>query len=106
MPDGQTVLAARAAGQIYAFRLSGGGKALSAHAGRNECPLPSPDGTKMAWLATDPQPSGYAIRKLWVMNADGSRVKILERRAGSRRQLPAMEFRLPAPSTSWPTTAA
>ncbi|HTX33450.1 MAG TPA: prolyl oligopeptidase family serine peptidase [Bryobacteraceae bacterium] len=77
MLDGQTVLAARSAGQIFAFRLSGGQKVLSAHAGRNECPLPSPDGTKVAWLATNPKPSGYAIRKLWVMNADGSRVKIL-----------------------------
>jgi dipeptidyl aminopeptidase/acylaminoacyl peptidase len=77
MPDGQTVLAARDSGQIYAFRLSGGEKALSEHAGRNQCPLPSPDGSKIAWLATDRQPSAYAIRKLWVMNADGSRVKIL-----------------------------
>jgi dipeptidyl aminopeptidase/acylaminoacyl peptidase len=77
MLDGQTVVVARAGSEIYAFRLSGGEKALSAHAGRNECPLPSPDGTKVAWLATDAQPSGYAIRKIWVMNADGSRVKIL-----------------------------
>jgi dipeptidyl aminopeptidase/acylaminoacyl peptidase len=77
MPDGQTVLAARDGGEIYAFRLSGGEKALSQHPGRNECPLPSPDGSKIAWLATDPQPAGYAIRKLSVMNADGSRVKIL-----------------------------
>ena len=77
MPDGQTVLAARADGEIYAFRLSGGEKPLSQHAGRNECPLPSPDGSKIAWLATDPQPAAYATRKLWVMNADGSRVKTL-----------------------------
>ena len=77
MLDGQTVVAARAGGQIYAFRLSGGEKALSAQDGRNECPLPSPDGTKVAWLATDSHPSGFATRKLMVMNADGSRVKIL-----------------------------
>jgi len=77
MLDGQTVVAARASGQIYAFPLSGGEEALSAHPGLNECPLPSPDGSKIAWLAADAQPSGYAIRKLWVMNADGRRVKIL-----------------------------
>ena len=77
MLDGQTVVAARAGGQIYAFRLAGGEKPLSDHPGRNESPLPAPDGSKIAWLATDPQPPSYSIRKLWVMNADGSRVKIL-----------------------------
>jgi dipeptidyl aminopeptidase/acylaminoacyl peptidase len=77
MPDGQTIVAAREGGEIYAFRLSGGEKALSNHPGRNECPVPSPDGSKIAWLATDPQPAAYAIRKLLVMNADGARVKIL-----------------------------
>jgi len=77
MPDGQTILAARAGGQIHAFRLSGGVKPLTRHPGRNESPLPSPDGSKIAWLATEAQPAGYAIRKLTVMNADGSRVKVL-----------------------------
>lgn len=80
MPDGQTIVTARAGGEIYALRLAGGEKAVSEHAGRNECPLPSPDGAKIAWLAADPKPAAYAVRKLWVMNADGSRVKILSGR--------------------------
>ncbi len=77
MLDGQNVVAGRAGGQIYAFHLAGGEKPLSAHSGRNEAPLPAPDGSKIAWLATDPEPTGYAVRKLWAMNADGSRVKVL-----------------------------
>lgn len=76
MLDGQTVIAARNGGEICAFRVTGGEKQLSQHSGRNESPLPSPDGAKIAWLAREPQPDA-AVRKLWVMNADGSRVKIL-----------------------------
>jgi dipeptidyl aminopeptidase/acylaminoacyl peptidase len=78
MPDGQSVLSSRDDGQIWVFRIpSGAASQLTKEPGRNELPLPSPDGTKIAWLFTSANPQSYAVRKLYVMNADGSRVKPL-----------------------------
>jgi acylaminoacyl-peptidase len=50
---------------------------LTADANRNEDPLPSPDGAKIAWMATDSGLHSYSLRKLYVMNADGSHIKLL-----------------------------
>ena len=78
MPDGQSVLTSREDGQIWTFRLSGGAaRQLTMEPGRNEMPVPSSDGTKIAWLSTSPNPQSYAVRRLYAMNADGSRVKLL-----------------------------
>ncbi len=78
MADGQSVLAAREDGQIWAFRVAGGpAKQLTREPGRNTMPVPSPDGTKVAWLSTSANPQTYAVGKLSVMNADGGRVKLL-----------------------------
>ncbi|MBZ5624073.1 MAG: S9 family peptidase [Acidobacteriia bacterium] len=78
MPDGQSLLASRDDGEIYVWRISGGApRQVTNQPGRNECPLPSPDGSRIAWLATDARPQSYAIRRLYVMNANGSRVKLL-----------------------------
>ena len=78
MPDGQSVLASREDGQIWGIRISGGApRQLTKEPGRNEMALPSPDGTKIAWLSTSTNPQSYAVRRLYVMNADGSRVKLL-----------------------------
>src|SRR5439155_26305984 len=46
-------------------------KQLTDQAGHNEAPLPSSDGSRIAWIASGPS------RKLWVMNADGSRARVL-----------------------------
>ena len=51
-------------------------RALTHRPGANFNPLPSPEGDKIAWIAVDPRP-GNALRKLCVMNADGSRDKVL-----------------------------
>jgi acylaminoacyl-peptidase len=39
--------------------------------------LPSPDGSKIAWLDLAPPGQFYAVRKLWVKNADGTRARPL-----------------------------
>ena len=88
MPDGQSILVSAAAApdaarplegaEIYAIRLRDGGlRRLTQHPGPDENPAPSPDGGKIAWTAREPKPQSYVIRKLYVMNADGSRVKVL-----------------------------
>ena len=78
MADGRSVLAAREDGGIYAIGMAGGAaRRLTAQAGRNEHPLPSDDGSRIAWLARDSKSPGYAIRKIWVMHPDGSRANVL-----------------------------
>jgi acylaminoacyl-peptidase len=72
MPDGQWILAARAGAGICAFRAGGGEIRRLTPPGNYESPLPSPDGARIAYLARDPKPQAYVVRKLYVMNADGS----------------------------------
>jgi len=95
MPDGREILAAAApvadagnplqGGEIYAIRVADGARRqLTQHRGSEpgghvqpESPMASPDGSKIAWVAREALPQSYTIRKLYVMNADGSRVKVL-----------------------------
>lgn len=77
MPDGRAILTSTADGDLVALRLSDGAVSRLATGGRNECPLPSPDGARVAWLATQAKPQNYVVRKLWAMNADGSRARPL-----------------------------
>lgn len=72
MPDGLSILAARAGAGIVVFPAAGGEVRLLTPPGNYENPLPSPDGGKIAYLARDPKPRSYVVRKLYVMNADGS----------------------------------
>jgi acylaminoacyl-peptidase len=84
--DGKTVLisgrnAPLGDSQIYAIDSSAEAKRepprqLTHRAGTNLHPLASPDGGKIAWIASEPRP-GNALRKLCVMNPDGSRDKVL-----------------------------
>ena len=82
VPEGQraakSILIAAADGQIYSIGLADRvARRLTDDSNRNQGPLPSPDGAKIAWMATDSAPHSYSIRKLYVMNADGSHVKLL-----------------------------
>ncbi len=77
MPDSRSILAARDDGQIYAFHLSGEVRQVTHDPGSNTNPLPSPDGSRIAWLATRPPLRSYAPAHLTVMNADGSRIRVL-----------------------------
>jgi acylaminoacyl-peptidase len=78
MPDGKSIVTAASDGEIYAIRIADAApRRLTQNTGRNEDPVPSPDGARIAWLAVDSRPSSYSIRKLYVMNADGSRAKVL-----------------------------
>ena len=72
-PDGQWILAARAGAGICAFRAAGGETRQLTPPGNYESPSPSPDGAHIAYLARDPKPQIYVVRKLYVMNADGAR---------------------------------
>jgi acylaminoacyl-peptidase len=82
MPDGQSILVAAAEpggdSEIYTVSLKlGGARQLTHHAGPDYNPLPSPDGTRIAWIARDRKPQSFVTAKLYVANADGSRVKPL-----------------------------
>ena len=59
MPDGRTILASTADGDLVALRLSDGTVSRLATGGRNECPLASPDGARIAWLCTQAKPQNY-----------------------------------------------
>ena len=64
--------------EIYSIRVSDGMvRRLTDRAGPDENPTPSPDGSKIAYIGYDYQAQSYRTRKLFVMNADGSRVKVL-----------------------------
>jgi acylaminoacyl-peptidase len=92
MPDGQSILC-QAAGDpgtdhpippaaIFSVRVADGAmKQLTTTGGIDEQPEASPDGSRIAWLSR-PAPNGldgnsYRLRRLYVMNPDGSRVKEL-----------------------------
>ncbi|HYW47307.1 MAG TPA: prolyl oligopeptidase family serine peptidase [Bryobacteraceae bacterium] len=78
MPDGRTIVAAREDAHIWAFSVSGGPpRQLTSEPGRDECPSPSSDGARIAWLSTAATNRSHATRKLRVMNADGSRARVL-----------------------------
>jgi dipeptidyl aminopeptidase/acylaminoacyl peptidase len=78
MPDGRAIVSAAEDHQIYALGVAGGApRCLTTSATRNEGPVVSPDGARIAYLATDARPRSYSIRKLVVMNADGSGAKVL-----------------------------
>jgi acylaminoacyl-peptidase len=82
MPDGQSILvsAAEPGGdpEIYAIRLNlSGARQVTDRRGPDYSPLPSPDGSRIAWIARDAKPQSFATAKLYVANADGSRVKTL-----------------------------
>jgi acylaminoacyl-peptidase len=88
MPDGQAILLSAAAppdaahalqgGEIYALRMaSGERRQITRHPGPDEAPVPSPDGSRIAWIAREPKAQSYVTTKLYVANPDGSRAKVL-----------------------------
>ena len=93
MPDGRSILAARDDGEIYSFRVSDGtAKQLTRQGGRNEQPLPSPDGGKIAWLATAASQSLRGPQGLGDERGRQPRPSA-ERIARSRRGLAPVELR-------------
>jgi len=77
MPDGRSLVCA-AQGQIFSIRLADHAvRELTRNGLANSEPLPSPDGSKIAWVASDVKPQNYVVRRLWVMNADGARARML-----------------------------
>jgi len=78
MPDGQSVIAVADHSAIYSIRKADRVmKQLTRDPGWYEDPLPSPDGSKIAWLLTSAQPRNYSPRHLNVMSPDGTRVRAL-----------------------------
>ncbi len=77
MPDGQNLVCAERGGEIFAVPLSDGVPRQITHTGQiNLDPTPSPDGARIAYTAAGAH-SFYSVRRLWVMNADGSRARQL-----------------------------
>ena len=65
-------------GALVALGLDGkAARPLATEAGVYESPVFSPDGGRIAYLFTESKPQTYTLRKLWVMNADGSRARAL-----------------------------
>ncbi|MCU1232978.1 MAG: peptidase prolyl oligopeptidase active site domain protein [Candidatus Solibacter sp.] len=88
MPDGQSILVAAApppdaahvleGAELYAIRIADGTRRqITHHHGPDIEPVPSPDGSRLAWIAREPKPQSYVVAKLYVANPDGSRAKIL-----------------------------
>ena len=62
----------RRRGRHLRLRADGGETRRLTPPGNYESPLPSPDGARIAYLARDPKPQAYVVRKLYVMSSDGS----------------------------------
>jgi dipeptidyl aminopeptidase/acylaminoacyl peptidase len=88
MPNGQSILCEAAAdpdpehplegGEIFSVRPADGGmKQMTQREGPDEQPTPSPDGSRIAWVSADAKAQSYVVRNLYVMNPDGSRIKLL-----------------------------
>jgi dipeptidyl aminopeptidase/acylaminoacyl peptidase len=87
-PDGRTIVisAARSADaeyaldgdDIFAFDVASGSvRQLTRRSGPDDGPLVSPDGKWIAFTGNDFKLQSYFIRKLYVMSADGSRMRAL-----------------------------
>ena len=77
MPDGRSLVCA-AEGQIFNIRVADHAvRELTGNRLNNREPVPSPDGSKIAWIAAEVKPQNYVVRRLWVMNAEGGRVRML-----------------------------
>jgi dipeptidyl aminopeptidase/acylaminoacyl peptidase len=75
--DGRSLIAACDTG-IYRFPVAGeGAKALTKDAGVYDSPVVSPDGGRIAYLFAERKPQSYTVHKLCVMNADGTRARVL-----------------------------
>ena len=78
MPDGRSVVAIADHSAMYSMGRAGGAmRQLTRDPGWYETALPSPDGSKIAWLMSSAQPRHYSVRHLFVMNPDGARVRAL-----------------------------
>ena len=78
MPDGHSIVCAERGGEIFAMRVIDGVlKELTRTGDRNAGPVPSPDGSKIAFTTAAGGPHSYAVRKLAVMNADGTHIRVL-----------------------------
>jgi dipeptidyl aminopeptidase/acylaminoacyl peptidase len=76
-PDGQRIVIARPEGVDAISVADGSVRTLVKTPARYRAALVSPDGEKIAYLAAGARPQSYAINRLYVMNADGSRGRLL-----------------------------
>jgi acylaminoacyl-peptidase len=64
--------------EIYEFAVADGAvKALTTRLGPDDEPVVSPDGKHIAYLGYDEKYHGYEVRKLYLMNRDGSGTRVL-----------------------------
>nr|MCU0952675.1 hypothetical protein [Burkholderiaceae bacterium] len=73
--------------EVYVMNADGSGVTrLTNVVGRDEEPVVSPDGTKIAFLGTRPPSSANTDRNVWIMNADGSNPVRLTTNQGANGQ--------------------
>jgi acylaminoacyl-peptidase len=64
--------------EVYEFAVADGAvRALTTRKGPDDGPVISPDGKQIAYIGFDDQYQGYQVRKLYVMNRDGSGARLL-----------------------------
>src|SRR4029077_14516497 len=74
MPDGQSIMVSAASppdaahalegGEIYAVRVADGSRRqITHHPGPDEEPVPSPDGSRIAWIGREPKAQSYVTAK-------------------------------------------
>jgi acylaminoacyl-peptidase len=77
-PDGKSILTSRDDGQIYSIRIAdGAARQMTPQGGRNENPVLASDSGRIAWLCAEDKAPSHGVRKICVMNGDGSRDKVL-----------------------------
>jgi dipeptidyl aminopeptidase/acylaminoacyl peptidase len=64
--------------EVYQFTVADGAvKQLTSRQGPDDSPVVAPDGKRIAYVGFDDRYQGYQVRKLYVMNRDGSEPRLL-----------------------------
>jgi dipeptidyl aminopeptidase/acylaminoacyl peptidase len=76
MPDGRSLIIGGDSLTLISVA-DGTSRPLASAPGYYSDPQPSPDGARIAYRFAEPTPQSYSVHRLYVMNADGTRVRPL-----------------------------